>query len=193
MQAKASRVSESLSRTSLVQAITDAHDEAQHIADELSLLVDTLNQYPELSDAITDPNRSSEDKSRLIDDLIGDKAHPVVLRIMHYLVGTWHGGEDTGKKGSFGGAWSGFEREAGETLVTVTTAQPLSEKQIKRLIEIYSKKLGHRAYINPIVDPNVLGGMRICIGDKVTDRTMLMQLKQLQRSARNGAWTQAIK
>ena len=112
---------------------------------------------------------------------------------MHYLVGTWHGGAESGKTGSFGGAWSGFEREAGETLVTVTTAQPLTDKQIKRLIEIYSNKLGHRAYINPIVDPNVLGGMRIRIGDQVTDRTMLMQLKQLQRSARNGAWTQAVK
>ncbi|RIY17513.1 F0F1 ATP synthase subunit delta, partial [Bifidobacteriaceae bacterium WP012] len=30
-------------------------------------------------------------------------------------------------------------------------------------------------------------------GDQITDRTMLMQLKQLQRSARNGAWTQAVK
>ncbi|WP_427875898.1 F0F1 ATP synthase subunit delta [Gardnerella sp. 2492-Sm] len=193
MPVKASRVSENLSRTSLSQALSDAHDEAQRIADELSSLIDTLNQYPELSDAMTDPNRSSEDKSRLIDELIGGKAHPVVLRIMHYLVGTWHGGEESGKTGSFGGAWSGFQREAGETLVTVTTAQPLTDKQIKRLIEIYSNKLGHRAYINPIVDPNVLGGMRIQIGDKITDRTMLMQLKQLQRSARNGAWTQEIK
>lgn len=193
MSAKASRVSESLSRASLVQAITDAHNEAQRIADELSIVIDMLDQYPELSDAITNPNRSSDDKSRLIDELISKKAHPVVLRILHYLVGTWHGGSETGKTGSFGGAWSGFEREAGETLVTVTTAQPLTEKQIKRLIEIYTHKLGHRAYINPIVDPNVLGGMRIRIGDKVTDRTMLMQLKQLQRSARSGAWKQAIK
>lgn len=193
MPGKASRVSESLSRTSLVQAISDAHDEAQRISDELSSLKTMLEEYPELADAITNPNRSSEDKSRLIDDLIGESAHPVVLRIMHYLVGTWRGGRDTGKASSFGGAWSGFEREAGETLVTVTTAQPLTEKQIKRLIEIYTNKLGHRAYINPIVDPNVLGGMRICIGDQVTDRTMLMQLKRLQRSARNGAWTKAIK
>ena len=193
MPEKASRVSENLSRSSLAQAISDAHDEAQRISDELSTMMDTLEKYPELSDAITDPNRSSEDKSRLIDELLGGKAHPVVLRIMHYLVGTWHGGAESGKTGSFGGAWSGFEREAGETLVTVTTAQPLTDKQIKRLIEIYSNKLGHRAYINPIVDPNVLGGMRIRIGDQVTDRTMLMQLKQLQRSARNGAWTQAVK
>lgn len=88
MQAKASRVSENLSRTSLVQAITDAHDEAQRIADELSSIVETLDQYPELSDAITDPNRSSDDKSRLIDELMSDKAHPVVLRILHYLVGS---------------------------------------------------------------------------------------------------------
>ena len=102
MPEKASRVSENLSRSSLAQAISDAHDEAQRISDELSTMMDTLEKYPELSDAITDPNRSSEDKSRLIDELIGGKAHPVVLRIMHYLVGTWHGGAESGKTGSFG-------------------------------------------------------------------------------------------
>ncbi|RIY22777.1 F0F1 ATP synthase subunit delta, partial [Gardnerella vaginalis] len=52
MPEKASRVSENLSRSSLAQAISDAHDEAQRISDELSTMMDTLEKYPELSDAI---------------------------------------------------------------------------------------------------------------------------------------------
>ena len=53
MPEKASRVSENLSRSSLAQAISDAHDEAQRISDELSTMMDMLEKYPELSDALT--------------------------------------------------------------------------------------------------------------------------------------------
>ena len=77
-----------------------------------------------------------------------------------------------------------FSRHMGESMVTVTTATPLNQEQIKKLITIYSAKTGHPVHINSVVDPTVLGGMRIQVGDEVTDNTVVAQLQHLQRTVK---------
>ena len=77
-----------------------------------------------------------------------------------------------------------FSRHMGESMVTVTTATPLSKEQVKKLVAIYSAKTGHPVHINSMVDPTVLGGMRIQVGDEVTDNTVVAQLQHLQRTVK---------
>lgn len=77
-----------------------------------------------------------------------------------------------------------FSRHMGESMVTVTTATPLSKEQVEKLIAIYSAKTGHPVHINSVVDPTVMGGMRIQVGDEVTDNTVVAQLQHLQRTVK---------
>lgn len=77
-----------------------------------------------------------------------------------------------------------FSRHMGESMITVTTASPLNIDQIKRLTAVYSAKLDHPVHINSVVDPTVLGGMRIQVGDEVTDNTVVAQLQQLHRTVK---------
>lgn len=72
----------------------------------------------------------------------------------------------------------------GESMVIVTTATPLKQEQIDKLIAVYSKKIGRAVHINSVVDPSVLGGMRVQVGDEVTDNTVVAQLENLQRSVK---------
>ena len=80
-----------------------------------------------------------------------------------------------------------FPRHMGESMVTVTTATPLKKEQIKRLVEVYSAKVGRQVHINSVVDPTVLGGMRIQVGDEVTDNTVVAQLQNLHRKVQTEA------
>ena len=80
-----------------------------------------------------------------------------------------------------------FSRHIGESMVTVTTATPLKKEQIKRLVEVYSAKVGRQVHINSVVDPTVLGGMRIQVGDEVTDNTVVAQLQNLHRKVQTEA------
>lgn len=80
-----------------------------------------------------------------------------------------------------------FSRHMGESMVTVTTATPLKKEQIKRLVEVYSAKVGRQVHINSVVDPAVLGGMRIQVGDEVTDNTVVAQLQNLHRKVQTEA------
>ena len=80
-----------------------------------------------------------------------------------------------------------LSRHMGESMVTVTTATPLKPEQIKRLVEVYSAKVGRQVHINSVVDPTVLGGMRIQVGDEVTDNTVVAQLQSLHRKVQTEA------
>lgn len=80
-----------------------------------------------------------------------------------------------------------FSRHMGESMVTVTTATPLKKEQIKRLVEVYSAKVGRQVHINSVVDPTVLGGMRIQVSDEVTDNTVVAQLQNLHRKVQTEA------
>lgn len=77
-----------------------------------------------------------------------------------------------------------LSRHMGESMVIVTTATPLKQEQIDKLIAVYSKKIGRAVHINSVVDPFVLGGMRVQVGDEVTDNTVVAQLENLQRSVK---------
>ena len=66
-----------------------------------------------------------------------------------------------------------FSRHMGETMVTV--------------VEVYSAKVGRQVHINSVVDPTVLGGMRIQVGDEVTDNTVVAQLQNLHRKVQTEA------
>ena len=77
-----------------------------------------------------------------------------------------------------------FSRHMGESMVTVTTATPLSKEQVEKLVAIYTVKTGHSVHINSVVDPTVMGGMRIQVGDEVTDNTVVAQLQHLQRTVK---------
>ena len=76
-----------------------------------------------------------------------------------------------------------LSRHMGESMVIVTTATPLKQEQIDKLIAVYSKKIGRAVHINSVVDPSVLGGMRVQVGDEVTDN-VVAQLENLQRSVK---------
>ncbi len=80
-----------------------------------------------------------------------------------------------------------FSRHMGESMVTVTTATPLKKEQIKRLVEVYSAKVGLQLYINSVVDPNVQRGRRIQVGVEVTDTTLVAQLQNLHRKVQTEA------
>ncbi|MCI1664715.1 MAG: F0F1 ATP synthase subunit delta [Bifidobacterium crudilactis] len=74
-----------------------------------------------------------------------------------------------------------ISRHMGEQVVTVVSAVPLTREQFSGIISAYSAKLGRPVHINSVVDPKVLGGLRIQFGAEVHDNTVVAQLQQLRR------------
>ncbi|MDR1826030.1 MAG: F0F1 ATP synthase subunit delta [Bifidobacteriaceae bacterium] len=62
------------------------------------------------------------------------------------------------------------------------SAVPLADAQIKRLAGILSQEYGRDIQLNVSVDPSVIGGLRIRVGDDVVDGTVLMRFTHLRRA-----------
>ena len=61
-------------------------------------------------------------------------------------------------------------------LAIVTSARPLSEDQSARLGAILARAYGREVQMNLETSPDVVGGMRIQVGDDLVDATVLARL-----------------
>ncbi|CAN7432452.1 F0F1 ATP synthase subunit delta [Arthrobacter sp. LjRoot14] len=66
-------------------------------------------------------------------------------------------------------------------IATVSVTRPLTESQTGRLQAGLNALYGRELKINMNVDPALIGGIRIQVGDEVVDASMLTRLGQLQR------------
>lgn len=165
----------------------DATDATLQVSIELAELHSALLNLPVVRSGLSSDRAPAEARIKLLYALVGNKdLNKVTMRLAEHAacnprrrryLSTIH--------------WliNKFSRHMGESMVTVTTAAPLNPEQIDKLIAVYSKKLGRPVHINSNVDPTVIGGMRIEIGDEVTDNTVVAQLQQLQRRVTNGMRT----
>lgn len=71
--------------------------------------------------------------------------------------------------------------QRGRTVATVVTATPLSSAQRERLSAALAKKYGRDVSLNAIIDPTVVGGLRVQIADDVIDGSISGRLADLRQ------------
>ncbi|HEY3967857.1 MAG TPA: ATP synthase F1 subunit delta [Planctomycetaceae bacterium] len=76
------------------------------------------------------------------------------------------------------------ERRSGEKRVQVISAQPLSDEALGRIRERLAQSLPFKPIVESAVDPSLLGGLRIRVGDTVYDGSLRARLKQLRHRVR---------
>ena len=64
--------------------------------------------------------------------------------------------------------------------VKVTTAKKLTVDEYQSISAILTEKLGRDIFLNKNVDPSILGGIIVQIGDKVYDASALRKLKKME-------------
>ena len=160
----------------------DATDATLQVSIELSELYSALLNLPVVRAKLYDYQTTSEARVKLFREVFSGKTlNKVTMRLAEHATCNLRR-----RRYLETIQWliNKFSRHMGESMVTVTTATPLKKEQIKRLVEVYSAKVGRQVHINSVVDPTVLGGMRIQVGDEVTDNTVVAQLQQLHRTVK---------
>lgn len=160
----------------------DATDSTLQVAIELAELHSALLNTPVVRAKLYDETVPSEARVKFFHELFDGKGlNKVTMRLAE------HATENLRRRRYLETIqWliNKLSRHMGESMVIVTTATPLKQEQIDKLIAVYSKKIGRAVHINSVVDPSVLGGMRVQVGDEVTDNTVVAQLENLQRSVK---------
>jgi F-type H+-transporting ATPase subunit delta len=170
-------LADTLEHLSEVAIVQSAGDNVGRVGDELFTVAQAINGSPELRDALSDPGRSIEDKTTLVETLLGAKALAATVSLVKQSL--------SGSYRTVGAALTAYEQVAAsvqeQRVATVRVAQPLSETDLARLGTALSRQYGRQVHLNVIVEPEVIGGIRVEIGDDVIDGSVASRLADAQR------------
>jgi len=136
-----------------------------------------VNSNAQLELAVGSALGSTESKTELVQSLLGGRASAQTVAIVRQLVQQPRG-RRIGELLRF--ATRVVADQAGFSLATVTSAAPLAPEQIERLTKGLTAQYGHGLRINEVIDPALLGGVRIQIGDNVIDGSVATKLNDLR-------------
>jgi F-type H+-transporting ATPase subunit delta len=158
-------------------------DVLDRVHDELGEFADALDENRELQVFLFSPYFSSEEKKdgmkRIVTDaderlvnflqLLAERHRmPVLFRIRR----------------SFDSMWAEENRLLP---VTVTSAVELDEELVKSIGERIEQQTGRKVELSSNVDPDVLGGLQVRVGNMVLDATVRNRLEQLRKQVARAA------
>jgi F-type H+-transporting ATPase subunit delta len=156
-------------------AAADADGTLDDVEDEMFRFGRIVESDSDLQYALTDRMRLTA-KRELVDTLLQGKSTEVTRLLVRQAV--------AGRHRSFTAALNEFSRLAAarrkRLIAVVRVARPLDEQHRQRLAEALGRRYG-AVNLNVIVDPDVLGGVRVEIGDEVIDGTVVSRLEDVRR------------
>jgi len=117
-------------------------------------------------------------KQGLVADLLRNKVSAVALTLISQLVAHPRGRSLTVSLELAAGI-AAKRRE--QLIATVRSAGPLNEEQQQRLATALQTAYGHEIHLNVVIDPTVVGGISVQIGDELIDGTAASQLAAVRR------------
>jgi F-type H+-transporting ATPase subunit delta len=137
----------------------------------------TVTESHELRSALSDPGRSVADKQALVHALLDGKAHPGTVMLVEQAA--------SGRHLTVTNAIDTFvdlaARSRDRVVALVRVAQPLAADEEKRLAAALSAQYDRTVHLNTVVDPAVIGGVHITVGDEVVDGSVSSRLAEAGR------------
>jgi F-type H+-transporting ATPase subunit delta len=147
------------------------------LEDELFAFSRLVSDNPELRDALSDPSRSVDDKRALVRGLLEGKVTAATVRLAEQSI--------AGSHRTVAVALEEYQKVAAEhrnrLVATVRVARELPDDDAQRLTGALAEQYGRPVHLNVIVDPEVIGGARVEIGDDVIDGTVATRLDDARR------------
>jgi F-type H+-transporting ATPase subunit delta len=159
--------------------IARAEGSLENVENELFQFSQLFQGNEQLREKLTDQSLPVEKRQAIVEDLLGQKASPLTVNLISFLVGTGRARDLPTIVDRL------VERAAAEReheVAEVRAAVPLDDEQRRRLTQALEQATGKKVELKVIVDPAVLGGIVARVGDTVIDGTIRRRLDQLRES-----------
>lgn len=148
------------------------------VEDELFRFGRVVEGNRALGQALGDRAVPGERKAELVERLLAGKAQPHTLVLAQQAAAHPRGRTLTASLDDMGKVAA---RRRERTVATVTAAVPLTENQRARLARVLERIYGGTMWLNVDVDPGLVGGLRVQVGDEVIDASVLSRLDDARR------------
>lgn len=170
---------DSLEYAAITALATDAsrNGSLDDLEDTLFRFRRIVDSQPGLRDALADAAAPQQGKRELLRSLLGGKVSEPALRLIEQAV--------SGRHRTVSSALEHYQQVvteyAGRLVATVVVAAPMSADHRQRLARALAAEYSQDVHLDVLVDPAVLGGVRVSIGDDLIDSTVQTRLAQAQR------------
>ncbi len=164
-----------------------AQDEGRldQLEDELFKVERLVDGHPELRSALSDRKAPLAGRQQLLADVIGGKVLPTVENLARRAVAA--------RERTFDLTVESYLKAAAElrerAVATVTVARPLTPEQEHRMQSALTAQVGRPLTLRIVVDPHVLGGVKVTVGDEVIEGTVSGRLHDARRKLARAAGT----
>jgi F-type H+-transporting ATPase subunit delta len=162
------------------QALTEEAQSqgALDVADaDVALLAETLEGSRDLQFALTSPVVPAHKKRAVLDRLFGDNVSDLTLRFLRLLVEKQRDDQIPEILAAYRQL---RDERTGTVEATVRTARPLSSSEAERLKGALEARSGKTVRMDLRVEPALIGGLVVRLGDVVYDRSVRHQLDSLR-------------
>lgn len=155
----------------------DAADQGDLLEDELFAFGRLVTENPELRDALSDPVRSPAEKRTLLQSLLEGKVTAATLRLAEQATSGLHR--------TVTAAIEEYQKVAAQNrnrvVATVRVAHRLSDDELERLKSTLAEQYEKAVHMNVVVEPALIGGLKVEIGDDVIDGSVATRLDEARR------------
>ncbi len=148
------------------------------VAGELFSFSRVVAANPELELALGSRLGDADAKGALVEKVLGSGAAPATVLIASSLV---RQPRERRVRQLLNRAIKLVTAQGGRTVATVHSASPLSAAQQTRLRDALSRRYGGEVSLNTVIDPTVVGGLRVQIADDVIDGSISARLADLRQ------------
>lgn len=145
------------------------------VLDELdSVITEALSQFPKLERVLGSLLVPHEEKLGILDRVFGGRLSPLLLNFLKVV--SRHGRLDCLRPMQVQ-ARKQYEKMQGRVRVRLTTPTPLDDAQVQAITQSLRAKLHGEPILEAVVDPELIGGAVLRIGDTVYDGSIARQLQ----------------
>ncbi|KAA1250441.1 F0F1 ATP synthase subunit B/delta [Mycobacterium simiae] len=166
---------EHASRQALL-AVAEREGQVDEVEDQLFRFSRILDAQPRLSILLGDYVVAAEGRVRLLHkvlDSAGSRVNPIAVALLSHTVDLLRG--QPAEDAVLFLAEVAVARR-GEVVAQVSAAAELSDTQRTRVTDVLSRIYGHPVTVQLQIDPELLGGLSIAVGDEVIDGTLSSRL-----------------
>lgn len=158
--------------------------EVEAVVSELEEIEDdVLKAHPKIASILASPSVAAPDKDRILTDAFEGRALPTVVRFLKVL-------NNHGRLGLIAPiaheARALWDRKQNRRPVGVTSAVNLDDVQKANLEAKVAAMIGATPVLRYAVDPSLIGGLVIQVGDDVYDASIRTKLRRLRQSLIQG-------
>jgi len=157
----------------------------EEVEDELFRFARTVATTPALRSALADRDLPVAVRGAVVGDLLGNRVRPATLRLVEYAV---VGGRPRDIVGTLEWLAEETARARGWRVARVTAGQEVTDGERRSLEQALSRLSGSPVELEVTVEPDLLAGVNVEIGDLQLDATVRGRLDRLKEHMVQGDW-----